>query len=48
MTDAVDAARDRLGRTLFSRWQHEEIDELVRLLQKFAKDIEAQASDVGP
>ena len=48
MTDAVDVARDRLGRTLFSQWQHEEIDELVRLLQKFAKDIEAQESGLGP
>jgi DNA-binding MarR family transcriptional regulator len=47
MTDAVDAARDRLGKALFSHWQREDVDELVRLLQKFAGDIEKQASDVG-
>jgi DNA-binding MarR family transcriptional regulator len=41
MTDAVDAARDRLGRALFARWDQREVDDLVRLLQKFAGDIEA-------
>ncbi|MFM0040801.1 MarR family winged helix-turn-helix transcriptional regulator [Paraburkholderia sediminicola] len=47
MTDAVDAARDRLGRALFIRWDQKEIDDLVRLLQKFAEDIEDQASGTG-
>jgi DNA-binding MarR family transcriptional regulator len=42
MTDALDAARDRLARELFSRWNKRDIDELVRLLQKFAEDIEAK------
>jgi len=36
MTDAVDAARDRLGRATFKTWDAEEIDDLVRLTQKFA------------
>jgi len=44
MTDAVDAARDKMGRALFARWEPKDIDELVRLLQKFAGDVEAQAS----
>jgi DNA-binding MarR family transcriptional regulator len=44
MTDAVDRARDRLGRTLFSQWEPRDVEEFVRLLQKFAGDIEAQAS----
>jgi DNA-binding MarR family transcriptional regulator len=43
MTDAVDAARDRLGRALFAKWNERDIEELVRLLQKFAEDIEAEA-----
>lgn len=47
MTDAVDAARDRLGRLLFARWDEKEIDELVRLMRKFADDIEIQASRAG-
>lgn len=44
MTDAVDAARDRLGRELFATWKERDIDELVRLLCKFANDMEAKAS----
>lgn len=47
MTDAVDAARDRLGQSLFARWEQTEIDELVRLMRKFADDIEIQASGAG-
>ncbi|WP_415913822.1 MarR family winged helix-turn-helix transcriptional regulator [Paraburkholderia sp. J76] len=47
MTDAVDAARDRLGQSLFARWDESEIDELVRLMRKFADDIEVQASRAG-
>ena len=47
MTDAVDAARDRMGRALFTTWEPNEIDELVRLLQKFAVDIETKASGDG-
>lgn len=40
MTDALDAARERFGRALFADWDQGEMDELVRLLQKFAHDIE--------
>jgi DNA-binding MarR family transcriptional regulator len=42
MTDAVDAARERLGRAIFAKWDEREFSELVRLMQKFAADIEAQ------
>lgn len=41
MTDAVDAARDRAGRALFARWEQHDVDALVRLMQKFAADIES-------
>lgn len=40
MTDAVDAARDRLGQALFAKWNKRDLDELVRLIQKFAQNIE--------
>ena len=36
MTDLVDAARERIGRAIFATWDTRDIDELVRLLQKFA------------
>lgn len=39
MTDAVDAARERIGRAVFSTWEERDVAELVRLMQKFAADI---------
>jgi len=42
MTDAVDAARERMGRAIFAKWKERDVEELVRLLQKFAKDIEGE------
>jgi DNA-binding MarR family transcriptional regulator len=43
MTDAVDAARERLGRAIFAKWEERDFTELVRLLQRFAADIEGEA-----
>jgi len=40
MTDAVDAARERLARAIFDKWEPQDFEDLVRLLQKFAHDIE--------
>ena len=39
MTDAVDAARERLGRAIFADWDERDIAELVRLMRKFADAI---------
>jgi DNA-binding MarR family transcriptional regulator len=39
MTDAVDAARDRFGRAIFKTWDEREVDELVRLMRKFADAV---------
>jgi len=39
MTDAVDAARDKSGCAVFSAWSAEEIDDLVRLMRKFADAV---------
>lgn len=40
MTDKVDAARERIGREIFATWDERDFEELVRLMQKFAADIE--------
>jgi DNA-binding MarR family transcriptional regulator len=36
MTDAVDSARDRIGSSILEAWDINDIDELVRLMRKFA------------
>jgi DNA-binding MarR family transcriptional regulator len=36
MTDRVDAARERIGRAIFETWDVHDIDELARLIRKFA------------
>jgi DNA-binding MarR family transcriptional regulator len=36
MIDLVDTARDRIGRAIFEKWDAQEIDELARLMRKFA------------
>lgn len=36
MTYAVDAARDRIGSSILGAWDINDIDELVRLMRKFA------------
>ena len=42
MTDAVDAARDRMGRAIFEKWDARQMDELVRLMRKFADALQEQ------
>jgi len=44
MTDRVDAARERIGRTVFETWDPQEIDELVRLMRKFADAMRDEPS----
>jgi DNA-binding MarR family transcriptional regulator len=39
MTDRVDAARDRIGRAIFETWDAQDIEELVRLMRKFADAV---------
>ncbi|WP_158809517.1 MarR family winged helix-turn-helix transcriptional regulator [Beijerinckia sp. L45] len=48
MTDKVDAARDRIGQTIFKSWDQPDIDALVRLMRKFADAVkdEPPASEV--
>lgn len=44
MTDALDAARERVARTLLADWSTSDVDTLVSLLQRFATDIEKHAT----
>jgi len=39
MTDRVDEARARMAKTMFATWEQQDIDDLVRLMRKFANDI---------
>ena len=39
MTDMVDSARDRIGRAIFESWDARDVDELVRLMRKFAEAL---------
>jgi DNA-binding MarR family transcriptional regulator len=42
MTDRIDAARERIGRDIFETWDTHEIDELVRLMRKFADAVSGE------
>jgi hypothetical protein len=39
MTDAVDAARGRIGLGVFKTWDGQDVDALVRLVRKLADAI---------
>jgi DNA-binding MarR family transcriptional regulator len=47
-TRRVDAARDRIGRAVFATWDARDIDELTRLMRKFADAINDDALDRPP
>lgn len=40
MAERVDAARERLGRAIFETWTAHDIDELVRLMRKYADAVQ--------
>jgi DNA-binding MarR family transcriptional regulator len=42
MTNLVDAARERIGRAIFETWEARDIDELVRLMRKFADAVKKE------
>jgi DNA-binding MarR family transcriptional regulator len=42
MTDLVDAARERIGRSIFESWDIHDMDELVRLMRKFADAVSSE------
>jgi DNA-binding MarR family transcriptional regulator len=47
MTDRVDAARERIGRGIFETWDIHEIDELVRLMRKYADAVSSEPPASG-
>jgi hypothetical protein len=42
MTDRVDAARETIGGAIFKTWDPEDIDDLARLMRKFADALTAE------
>ncbi|WP_409033798.1 MarR family winged helix-turn-helix transcriptional regulator [Rhizobium sp. AP16] len=44
MTDAVDGARDRIGGAILESWDVNDIDDLVRLMRKFADALNGDLS----
>jgi DNA-binding MarR family transcriptional regulator len=48
MTDRVDAARERIGRVIFDTWEPHDIDELVRLMRKFADAVKDDPAAAEP
>ena len=47
MTDRVDAARERIGRAIFKTWEAHDIDELVRLMRKFADAMKDEPPNIA-
>ncbi len=45
MVDRIDAARERIGRAVLSSWEDSELDDLVRLMRRFADAIQQQPHD---
>ncbi|MGK4002063.1 MarR family winged helix-turn-helix transcriptional regulator [Sorangium sp. So ce1036] len=39
MTDALDAARQRLAAPILARWSEEDLSDLVRLMRRFVDDL---------
>jgi DNA-binding MarR family transcriptional regulator len=45
MTDRIDAARERIGRSIFETWDERDIDDLVRLMRKFADVVKDESAE---
>ncbi|MBZ9807916.1 MarR family winged helix-turn-helix transcriptional regulator [Mesorhizobium sp. BR1-1-9] len=45
MTDKIDAARERNARAVFENWDAHDVDELVRLMRKFADAMKEKPED---
>jgi DNA-binding MarR family transcriptional regulator len=41
MTNRVDAARERMARVIFDSWEPQEVQDLMRLMRKFADAVQA-------
>ena len=47
MTDAIDAARERLAASILAAWSEQDLEDLTRLLRRFADDLMAGTSNTG-
>jgi DNA-binding MarR family transcriptional regulator len=43
MTGLVDAARDRIAQAIFANWSERDVEDLVRLMRKFADALNERA-----
>lgn len=41
MTNRIDSARERLGRAIFNSWEPREVEDLIRLMRKFADALKS-------
>lgn len=47
MTDKIDAARERMSRAIFDKWDEKDIADLVRLMRRFANAFKQDRNDVS-
>ncbi|WP_231755148.1 MarR family winged helix-turn-helix transcriptional regulator [Bordetella sp. N] len=45
MTDAIDAARERMGRAIFQDWEEDDVKSLIQLMGRFADGLEGVNQD---
>lgn len=45
ITDALDAARDRLAAPILAHWSEDDLDALTRLMRRFADDLKTWAAE---
>ncbi len=48
MTESVDEARERIARRIFADWPQRDVEDLVRLMRRFADDIQEDTSNRPP
>ncbi|PXF30932.1 MarR family transcriptional regulator [Pokkaliibacter plantistimulans] len=47
MTDRIDEARQRIGLAIFAGWEEQDIENLVRLMGRFSRDVRQAADSLG-
>ena len=47
MTDKIDTAREKLARSVFKSWDQHDVDELVRLMRRFADAVSDEPDAVS-
>ncbi|WP_438754606.1 MarR family winged helix-turn-helix transcriptional regulator [Pararhizobium sp. O133] len=47
MTDKIDAARENIARSIFKNWEQHDINELIRLMRRFADAVNEEPEAAG-